>query len=113
MLGGEVITRDDLIVSKLMGQDITKYKSLFPHVSAAIQSSYEDKHPSKGDTIKYIYADGTKEPIGYRQDSCIDFSSIVILLRRSSACCIRVGEVDAAVFLACCSTIEPHVIICK
>jgi len=27
---------------------------LFPHVSAAIQLSNEDKHPSKGDTIKYI-----------------------------------------------------------
>jgi DNA polymerase elongation subunit (family B) len=32
-----------------------KYRSLFPHVSAAIQLSNEDKHPSKGDTIKYIY----------------------------------------------------------
>ena len=30
---------------------------MFPHVSAAIQLSNEDKHPSKGDTIKYIYTD--------------------------------------------------------
>jgi DNA polymerase elongation subunit (family B) len=64
MLGGEVITRDDLIVSKLMGQDITKYKSLFPHVSAAIQLSYEDKHPSKGDTIKYNTLTVPRSPLG-------------------------------------------------
>jgi hypothetical protein len=32
-----------------------KYKSLFPRVSAAIQLSNEDRHPSKGDTTKYIY----------------------------------------------------------
>jgi DNA polymerase elongation subunit (family B) len=57
MLGGEEnITQEDLLVSKLLGQDITRYRSLFPHVSAAIQlSNDKDKHPSKGDTIKYIY----------------------------------------------------------
>jgi hypothetical protein len=53
MIGGDDITQDD---HKLLGQDIRKYRSLFPHVSAAIQSSNnEDKLPSKGDTIKYIY----------------------------------------------------------
>jgi hypothetical protein len=36
MLGGEDITQDDLVVSKLLGQEIAKYRSLFPHVSAAI-----------------------------------------------------------------------------
>ena len=55
MIGGEDISQDNLIIHKLLGQDITKYRSLFPHVSAAIQLSNEDKHPSKGDTIKYIY----------------------------------------------------------
>jgi DNA polymerase elongation subunit (family B) len=56
MIGGDDITQDDLIIHKLLGQDIRKYRSLFPHVSAAIQSSNnEDKLPSKGDTIKYIY----------------------------------------------------------
>ena len=54
MIGGDDITQEDLIISKLLGQDITKYRSLFPHVSAAIQLSNGDKHPSKGDTIKYI-----------------------------------------------------------
>jgi hypothetical protein len=47
MLGGEDITQEDLIISKLLGQDLIKYRSLFPHVSAAIQLSNEDKHPSK------------------------------------------------------------------
>lgn len=55
MVGGENITQDDLVISKLLGQSIEKYRSLFPHVSAAIQLSSGDKHPSKGDTIKYIY----------------------------------------------------------
>jgi hypothetical protein len=32
----------------------SKYRSLFPHVSAAIQSK---KYPLKGDTIQYIYTD--------------------------------------------------------
>jgi DNA polymerase elongation subunit (family B) len=65
------ITQDDLVISKELGQDIEKYKSLFPHVCAAIQlsnnrssngNSYE--HTSKGDTIKYIYTDSQhKNPL--------------------------------------------------
>ena len=42
------------MISKLLRQDIEKYKSLFPHVSAAIQLI---RHPLKGDTIQYIYTD--------------------------------------------------------
>jgi DNA polymerase elongation subunit (family B) len=65
MLGGEDITQEDLMISKLLGQDLTKYKSQFPHVSAAIQiSNNEDKLPSKGDTIKYIYTNSQhKNPL--------------------------------------------------
>jgi DNA polymerase elongation subunit (family B) len=37
MTGGEEIQQQDLVISKLLGQDIEKYKSLFPHVSPAIQ----------------------------------------------------------------------------
>jgi DNA polymerase elongation subunit (family B) len=63
MLGEDIIL-GDLIISKLLGQDIMRYKSLFPHVSAAIQLSNEDIHPSKGDTIKYIYTDSEhKNPL--------------------------------------------------
>lgn len=56
MLGGQDITQEDLVVSKLLGRNIIKYRSLFPHVSAAIHlSNKKDKPPSKGDTIKYIF----------------------------------------------------------
>src|SRR5919108_3347765 len=48
MIGGQDITQDDLVISKLLGQDIIKYRILFPHVSAAIQlSNGEDKHHLK------------------------------------------------------------------
>jgi DNA polymerase elongation subunit (family B) len=57
MLGGHEVTRNDLVISKLLGQDIEKYRSLFPHVCAAIQQSSMDRHPSRGDTIRYVYTD--------------------------------------------------------
>ena len=64
MIGGDEVSRDDLVISKLLGQNIEKYRSLFPHVSAAIQQSIEKKHPSKGDTIRYIYTDSQhKNPL--------------------------------------------------
>ena len=64
MIGGNDVTKNDLVISKLLEQNLEKYKSLFPHVSAAIQLSDEDKHPSKGDTIKYIYTDSQhKNPL--------------------------------------------------
>ena len=34
MTGGEDFKQEDLVISKLLRQDIEKYKSLFPHVSA-------------------------------------------------------------------------------
>jgi DNA polymerase elongation subunit (family B) len=43
---GEGLDDKDLVISKLLRQDIQKYKSLFPHVSAAIQLK---KYPVKGD----------------------------------------------------------------
>jgi DNA polymerase-2 len=54
IMTGEGIDDKDLIISKLLRQDIQRYKSLFPYVSAAIQSR---KYPLKGDTIQYIYTD--------------------------------------------------------
>jgi DNA polymerase elongation subunit (family B) len=58
MIGGAEITQDDLVISRLLGQNIEKYRSLFPHVCAAIQSRTDkDSLPSKGDNIKYIYTD--------------------------------------------------------
>jgi DNA polymerase elongation subunit (family B) len=64
MLGGANITQDDLVVSRILGQDIIKYRSLLPHVSAAIQLSNDDKHLSKGDTLEYIHTDSQhKNPL--------------------------------------------------
>jgi DNA polymerase elongation subunit (family B) len=37
IMTGKEIEQQDLVISKLLRQDIEKYKSLFPHVSAAIQ----------------------------------------------------------------------------
>ncbi len=54
IMTGEGLDDKDLIISKLLRQDIQKYKSLFPHVSAAIQTR---RYPLKGDTIQYIYTD--------------------------------------------------------
>jgi len=49
---GKGIQQQDLIISKLLRQDIEKYKNLFPHVSAAIQLLINteggiDKYPTK------------------------------------------------------------------
>jgi DNA polymerase elongation subunit (family B) len=54
IMTGEGLDGKDLIISKLLRQDIQKYRSLFPHVSAAIQSR---RYPLKGETIQYIYTD--------------------------------------------------------
>jgi DNA polymerase elongation subunit (family B) len=35
MIGRDDVTKNDLVISKLLGQNIEKYRSLFPHVSAA------------------------------------------------------------------------------
>ena len=54
IMTGDGLDDKDLVISKLLRQNIQKYRSLFPHVSAAIQSK---KYPLKGDTIQYIYTD--------------------------------------------------------
>jgi DNA polymerase elongation subunit (family B) len=54
IMTGEEIHQEDLVISKLLGQEIEKYKSLFPHVSAAIQLFSNEggcNYPTKGDTI--------------------------------------------------------------
>jgi hypothetical protein len=54
MIGGDDIAQDDLVISKLLGQSIEN-TGVISTCSAAIQLSSEDKHPSKGDTVQYIY----------------------------------------------------------
>jgi len=54
IMTGEGLDSKDLVISKLLRQDIQKYRSLFPHVSAAIQLR---RYPFKGEAIQYIYTD--------------------------------------------------------
>lgn len=52
------IENEDLVISKQLRMDITKYRNIFPHVAAAIQSTNANgKLPTKGKTIQYIYTD--------------------------------------------------------
>jgi DNA polymerase elongation subunit (family B) len=51
------IQLQNLVVSKFLGQDLDKYRSLFPHVIAAIQLGKSGKSSVRGDSIQYIYTD--------------------------------------------------------
>lgn len=53
---GEIQIKD-LVVSKLLRQDLDKYRSLFPYVSAALQLTEAGKSLERGDVIQYIYTD--------------------------------------------------------
>jgi len=48
-----------LVISKLMRQNIEKYKSLFPHVSAAIRLNVSGATANRGDTIQYVHTDSS------------------------------------------------------
>lgn len=56
VMTGEIDVQD-LVVSKLLRQDIDKYRSLFPHVSAAIRLKESGKSLVRGQNIQYIYTD--------------------------------------------------------
>ena len=63
VMTGEIQIKD-LVVSKMLGQDLTKYRSLFPHVSAALQLSETGQSLVRGDTIQYIFTDAAhKNPL--------------------------------------------------
>jgi DNA polymerase elongation subunit (family B) len=49
------IQLQDLVISKFLGQDLDKCRSLFPHVAAAIQLGISGKSSVRGDSIQYIY----------------------------------------------------------
>lgn len=57
IMTGEIDAKD-LIISKQLGMDITKYRNIFPHVAAAIQlGKANGKLPVKGQIIQYIHTD--------------------------------------------------------
>lgn len=47
----------DLVISKLLRQNIEKYRALFPHVSAAIRLNISGVITNRGDSIQYIHTD--------------------------------------------------------
>ena len=47
----------DLVISKLLRQNIEKYRSLFPHVAAAIRLNISGVIASRGDNIQYVHTD--------------------------------------------------------
>jgi DNA polymerase elongation subunit (family B) len=54
----------DLVVSKMLRQDLTKYRSLFPRVSAALQLTEAGKSLVRGDMVQYIYTSAVhKNPL--------------------------------------------------
>jgi hypothetical protein len=65
LMNGEVqIT--DLVISKLLRQNIEKYRSLFPHVAAAIRLNMSGVTAGRGDNIQYVYTDTNHTDSLYR-----------------------------------------------
>ena len=54
VMTGEIQSQD-LVVTKILGQNIDKYKSLFPHVSAAILLAKNGIKMNVGEGVEYIY----------------------------------------------------------
>jgi DNA polymerase elongation subunit (family B) len=55
IMTGDGIEQQDLVISKLLRNGVDNYKSIFPHVAAAIQLSSHGKSLMKGENIQYIY----------------------------------------------------------
>ncbi|MGB7953873.1 MAG: DNA polymerase domain-containing protein [Candidatus Nitrosopolaris sp.] len=63
VMTGEIQIKD-LVVSKMLRQDLTTYRSLFPHVSAALQLTETGLSLVRGDIIQYIYTEAAhKNPL--------------------------------------------------
>jgi DNA polymerase elongation subunit (family B) len=72
MTGGEMKI-SDLVITKTMGREISKYNALFPHVSAALQLNNKGKTPKKGDEVGFINTESKhKNPL--RRIKAIDAS---------------------------------------
>ena len=54
IMTGEIQSQD-LVVTKVLGQNIDKYKTLFPHVSAAILLANKGRTMMPGEGVEYIY----------------------------------------------------------
>jgi DNA polymerase elongation subunit (family B) len=58
LMNGEIQIAD-LVVSKLLRQNIEKYRSLFPHVAAAIRLNVSGVIANRGDIIQYVHTDSS------------------------------------------------------
>jgi DNA polymerase elongation subunit (family B) len=47
----------DLVISKLLRQNIEKYRALFPHVASAIRLNVSGVITNRGDNIQYVHTD--------------------------------------------------------
>ena len=56
LMNGEVQVTD-LVISKLLRQNIEKYRGLFPHVAAAIRLNISGVITDRGDNIQYVHTD--------------------------------------------------------
>jgi DNA polymerase elongation subunit (family B) len=64
IMTGEGIAHRDLVISKLLRNGVHNYKSIFPHVAAAIQLSSQGSIPMRGENIQYIYTNSKhKNPL--------------------------------------------------
>jgi DNA polymerase elongation subunit (family B) len=54
LMNGEVRVTD-LVISKLLRQNIEKYRNLFPHVAAAIRLNISGVITDRGDNIQYVH----------------------------------------------------------
>ena len=65
LMNGEIqIT--DLVISKILRQNIEKYRSLFPHVAAAIRLNVSGVIANRGDSIQYVHTDSNHTDPLYR-----------------------------------------------
>jgi DNA polymerase elongation subunit (family B) len=63
VMTGEIEVQD-LVIYKLLRQDLIKYSSLFPHVSAAFRLREAGKSLVHGENIQYVYTDAQhKNPL--------------------------------------------------
>jgi DNA polymerase I len=64
IMTGEGIKQRDLVISKLLRNGVHNYKSIFPHVAAAIQLRSHGKSLIRGENIQYIYTNSKhKNPL--------------------------------------------------
>jgi hypothetical protein len=56
------VQSQDLVISKQLGMDITRYKNIYPHVAAAIQGSVsislQGSDPDKEDKVTFVIVSG-------------------------------------------------------